>query len=115
VISANISANISEIQSAVVLILVGISIHSLLITSGLRAIQYAVALNLVGVVKVLAGMAHASLAGTLHWAVNAKAHGTLRELLVLGAEGGAVGGEWGGCSPLMLAAEQVVVMNCDNY
>ena len=72
---------------------------------GLRPVQYAVALNLVGVVKVLATMAKASLAGTVHWAINCKSHGTLRELLALGAHGGCVAGEWGGCSPLMLASE----------
>ncbi len=69
----------------------------------MRAIHHACALNLVGCIMVLARLG-ASLEGALHWAVSCKSHATLRELLLLGAEGGAVRGQWEGCSPVMLAA-----------
>ena len=44
------------------------------------------------------------MAGTVHWAANAKAHAVLRELLRLGVRHNAKKEEWEGCTPLMITA-----------
>lgn len=70
---------------------------------GLRAVQHSVTKNLVGCVKTFHHVG-CSFAGTVHWAVSMKAHGTVRELLRLGVPYTSSKLEWDGCSPLMLAA-----------
>ena len=69
----------------------------------MRAVEHATAHNLVGCLLTLAKVG-ANLAGTVHWAVNSRAHGVLRELLRMNADADGTSKGWGGCTPLMLAA-----------
>lgn len=62
----------------------------------MRAIQHAVAHNLVGVTRALAE-AGADPTGTVHWAVNCRAHGVLRALLELGVDTEHSVKEWDWC------------------
>ena len=69
----------------------------------MRAVEHATAHNLVGCLLTLAKVG-ANLAGTVHWAVNSRAHGVLRELLRMNADADGASKGWAGCTPLMLAA-----------
>ena len=72
-------------------------------THAFRPVQHSVVRNFVGCVKVFAHVG-ADLSGTVHWAANAKAHASLRELLRLGVRFPTKKDEWEGCTPLMLSA-----------
>ena len=69
----------------------------------MRAVEHATAHNLVGCVLTLAKLG-TSLVGTVHWAVNSRAHGVLRALLHLNTGANETSPAWAGCTPLMLAA-----------